>query len=54
MWWCCGKVNKEAQGCKYSKHISKEDQEDQEDLDKEIFGEKLTTKNLRCAVLVYY
>lgn len=25
MWWCCGKKDKDAPGCKYSKHESKED-----------------------------
>lgn len=29
MWWCCGKVSKEAPGCKFSKHESKEDDEDE-------------------------
>jgi hypothetical protein len=25
MWWCCGKLNKEALGCKFQKHILRED-----------------------------
>jgi hypothetical protein len=28
MWWCCGKTSKEAPGCKYSKHFSKEDEDE--------------------------
>jgi len=31
MWWCCGKPSKEAPGCKFAKHVSKEDED--EDLD---------------------
>jgi hypothetical protein len=29
MWWCCGKDVKEAPGCKFSKHESKEDDEEE-------------------------
>lgn len=25
MWWCCGKVSKDALGCKYNSHESKDD-----------------------------
>ena len=28
MWWCCGKTTKEAPGCKFSKHFSKEDEDE--------------------------
>ena len=36
MWWCCGKSSKEAAGCKFSKHESKEDdEEDGADQEKE-------------------
>ncbi len=28
MWWCCGKTAKDAQGCKYSKHFCKEDEDE--------------------------
>ena len=31
MWWCCGKTEKESLGCKFSKHESKEDDEDEGD-----------------------
>ena len=30
MWWCCGKVTKEALGCKYRKHISRNENEEDE------------------------
>ena len=30
MWWCCGKAGRDAPGCKVTKHVSKED-EDEED-----------------------
>ena len=28
MWWCCGKQNKDDRGCKFSKHESKDDEDD--------------------------
>jgi hypothetical protein len=28
MWWCCGKTSKDAPGCKFSKHESKEDEDE--------------------------
>lgn len=28
MWWCCGKTSQEAPGCKYAKHESKNEDED--------------------------
>ena len=33
MWWCCGKPSREAPGCKFAKHVSKEDED--EDLDQQ-------------------
>jgi hypothetical protein len=30
MWWCCGKKSKEAQGCLFSKHEVKKDEDDEE------------------------
>lgn len=45
MWWCCGKTSKEALGCKYSKHKSKEE----DDEDEHIEGVKVTdASRLRC------
>ena len=48
MWWCCGKKSKEAEGCKISKHESKDDDEDEAaDPDgKEEIQKQL--KNVRC------
>lgn len=31
MWWCCGKKQKDAPGCKFSKHEEKKDDEEDED-----------------------
>ena len=28
MWWCCGKTNKDANGCKFSKHQPRTDKDD--------------------------
>jgi len=28
MWWCCGKTGKDMPGCKFRKHESKEDEDD--------------------------
>jgi hypothetical protein len=28
MWWCCGKTARDAPGCKFSKHESKEDEDE--------------------------
>lgn len=48
MWWCCGKTNKDAPGCKFSKHFSKEDED--EDVDHHDENEIATNKNryLKC------
>lgn len=38
MWWCCGKLGKNAPGCRFSKHESKDDDEEldaEEKLEKE-------------------
>lgn len=51
MWWCCGKTTKDAPGCKFSKHLSKEDEdEDVEQQDgEENEGEMAAKrKNARC------
>jgi hypothetical protein len=31
MWWCCGKTKQNAKGCKYQKHVSKDEENDRED-----------------------
>lgn len=35
MWWCCGKTSKEAAGCKFSKHETKDEEEDEKDKEEE-------------------
>jgi len=52
MWWCCGKPSKEAPGCKYSKHISKEDEDEQGDLDFISYGDNVNIKKMLCPVLI--
>ena len=46
MWWCCGRNQKEAPGCKYSKHQQKNDEEDEALLNIEEAKEK--NKALKC------
>ncbi len=29
MWWCCGKTKKEAPGCKFAKHETRDDDEEE-------------------------
>lgn len=31
MWWCCGKTQKEARGCKFSKHEKQDEDEDEDE-----------------------
>ena len=45
LWWCCGRESKEAQGCKFSKHESKEEEEDE---DPDATGNEKPIKNIRC------
>ena len=52
MWWCCGKFSKEAPGCKYSKHISKEDGLDQDDAELSSYGDSMNIKKFKCLVYV--
>lgn len=46
MWWCCGKTSREALGCKYSAHESKDDEDDEEDGDYD--DGKHSNKYVRC------
>ena len=50
VWWCCGKSDKSFPGCKFSRHVSKDDQEDPDD---DPFGNgtegTLNAKLKRCA-----
>ena len=47
MWWCCGKTTKDAPGCKFSKHVSKED-EDEDMEQQEETDAALKNKYARC------
>jgi len=31
VWWCCGKNNRDQPGCKFNKHVSKEEHDDLDD-----------------------
>lgn len=44
MWWCCGKTRKDAPGCKFSKHQSKDDEEDEKNAE----TDKTKFKNTKC------
>ena len=44
-WWCCGKEEKNSLGCKYAKHVSKEDEEDDLNFDKKKID---YFKNVKC------
>ena len=44
MWWCWGKSNKDAPGCRYGKHESREDELD----DQEMENPENKMKNIRC------
>ena len=52
MWWCCGKTSRDAVGCIVSKHVSKEDEEDEVDIKAKEENEKMAIANMRCAVRV--
>ena len=46
MWWCCGKLGIQAIGCKFSKHESKDDDDDLDDRDRGgDDGENMKAKN---------
>ena len=48
MWWCCGKQGKDQPGCKFSKHESKDDEDDDLGDDQDVEGAK-SNKYMRCA-----
>lgn len=48
MWWCCGKTVKDAPGCKFSKHVSKEDEDDMDLEQAEEGDQALKNKYARC------
>ena len=47
MWWCCGKPTKDAAGCKFSKHVSKEDEDEDLEQQEEV-DQALKNKYARC------
>ena len=47
MWWCCGKTSKDAQGCVFKKHESKEDEDDFDDI-KDRENDKFKLKRQKC------
>ena len=47
LWWCCGRVGKETLGCKYGKHESKDD-EDDDGADDQDGSRQNDKKYLRC------
>jgi hypothetical protein len=47
MWWCWGKTSKDAQGCVFKKHESKEEEDDFTDL-KERDNDKYKFRRVRC------
>ena len=51
MWWCCGKPSKEAPGCKFSKHLSKEDEDDVEESQFKDDVDKAKAKKIKCQVI---
>jgi len=51
MWWCCGKLGKDAIGCKFNKHESKDDDDDldeQEMKDKLEHDNTMRNLNIKC------
>ena len=48
MWWCCGKTNKDAPGCKFSKHIHKEDDDADDDQEAKEKCKASILKSTRC------
>jgi len=48
MWWCCGKIGKDAIGCKFTKHESKDDDDDLDEQErKEKAENESVKKNLK-------
>eukprot|EP00359_Climacostomum_virens_P003799 CAMPEP_0204917324 /NCGR_PEP_ID=MMETSP1397-20131031/14919_1 /ASSEMBLY_ACC=CAM_ASM_000891 /TAXON_ID=49980 /ORGANISM="Climacostomum Climacostomum virens, Strain Stock W-24" /LENGTH=607 /DNA_ID=CAMNT_0052090117 /DNA_START=269 /DNA_END=2092 /DNA_ORIENTATION=- len=43
LWWCCGRVNKDAPGCRKAKHVSKDEDEEDEEKTNKVFLAKFCT-----------
>ena len=48
MWWCCSKEGKDAAGCLYAKHESKDEDEDEEDEKEKEAAEAEARAKQRC------
>lgn len=48
MWWCCGKTKKEAPGCKFAKHETKDDEEEDKAGGADGEPDKSKLKQLKC------
>jgi hypothetical protein len=48
LWWCCGKTTKDAPGCKFRKHETKDEESDEEDKEERDEEELRNKKNHRC------
>lgn len=48
MWWCCGKTSKDAQGCVFKKHESKEEEDDFKDLKDKDYDKKYNRVKCQC------
>ena len=48
MWWCCGKTSKDALGCKFSKHLIRNDELDEEDIIDLNNSESLKNQKCKC------
>ena len=35
MWWCCGKKNQDAPGCRFAKHVNKDAENEDEEAEEE-------------------
>ena len=46
--WCCGKIGKDAPGCKFSAHESKEDEDDDDENTQDKGESQKFNKYLRC------
>lgn len=45
MWWCCGKTHKDAPGCKFAKHLSRDEEEEEREAE---FAERSRFEKKRC------
>jgi hypothetical protein len=48
MWWCCGKTDKNQLGCKFGRHVCKEDYDLDEDGMNELQDQKNKMSRCKC------